>query len=429
MSATEFDWEGQTAAAWTAFQARLADHLSEMTEDDLLLLEVESGSESDGAAPYVQFCAWGSGQLRCEAVSNHYLAVAHRLDKAARARLRALGFERPERGDVSTSCKNYWVDLDASEVDRLAVMAVRALRDVYGVVHPAFLMGDPIVDDVPAEPPALSTTPGRGDHVAVYPVDGFDQLKELVDDALTPWLGHPPVHDEDDDIPVDCGDAVVFVRVLPDKPVVRLFACLMHDVEDASRAAVEVALLNRDQLFAKFLLLGDAVVMHLDLIAWPFVAAQLRDLATQMCGNVSRLRSDLAARLGSDSDEVEDADDAIHPALQTILELEAARPGSVDARLAAAICEHDRDLILKLLTWNQQQEIAWRRSRDDAGDTELAEVCAGEAEQAERTTALLRGALRIVVERNAVRHGRERSARGDGEGARPLPPRPRQRRS
>src|SRR3954454_2742151 len=80
-----FDLERSTAEAWRRFQARLGDHLAEMEQDDLLLVEAESTvDEADaGAAPYVQVCAWGDHMLRGEVVSNTYLAITCRLGSEA----------------------------------------------------------------------------------------------------------------------------------------------------------------------------------------------------------------------------------------------------------------------------------------------------------------------------------------------------------
>src|SRR4051794_23662943 len=113
-----FDLERSTTAAWRRFQALLGDHLAEMGEDDLLLVEAESTvDESDaGAAPYVQVCAWGDHMLRGEVVSNNYLAEACRLDSAAEEALVVLGFSRPSTADSGSS--NFFVDLSQGEADR-----------------------------------------------------------------------------------------------------------------------------------------------------------------------------------------------------------------------------------------------------------------------------------------------------------------------
>ena len=376
------DFDVSTATAWTQFQARLADHLLEMEEDDLVMLEAETSGVDDGAAPYVQFCAWGPGELRCEAVSNGYLAARHRLDDAGESGLLQLGFEAPTYSadaEPDSGSANFWVDAAADQADRLAVMAVRALRDVYGVAHLAFLSGLPS-DSVAVEP--VPDPDPDDDEPAVYPVDGPEHLGCLVDLVLEPVLGHEPVHDDDGDIPIDCGDVVVFVRVLKDKPIIRLFACVASGIADRDRALFEVGVLNRDRLFFKFALAGDAILMETDIVAWPFAPAHLRDLLDHMCRSVGQIHDDLAERLGG-ADEVtpETADEGrLHPAMRTLLELEADEPGSVDARLAASICDHDRELILELLAVDSTLELD--------------------------LTDLLRAALRVTVER------RSRSTRG-----------------
>lgn len=52
--------------------------------------------------------------------------------------------------------------------------------------------------------------------------------------------------------------------------------------------------------------------------------------------------------------------------MQTLLELDAEDPGSIDPELAAHICGHDRELVLALIKENSEQEIAWREHRDHA---------------------------------------------------------------
>ncbi len=384
------DFDSSTASAWRRFQARLADHLLAMQDDDLLLLEAETALEDeDGAAPYVQFCAWGSGQLRCEAVSNHYLAEEFLLDDAGAAALVALGFEPPS----DDGSANFWSDVVGSDGDRLAVMAVRALRDVYGVAHPSFVLGLPVEGDgVPTEG-ELGGEPATSDEApAVFPVDGPEHLEFLVDVVLESVLGHEPVHDDDGDVPLDCGDVVGYVRVRKDKPVIQLFACVAADVADRDRARFEVEVLNRDTLFFRFALHGDAVVMETDIVAWPFAPAHLRELLKLMRRTADQVHGDLAARLGS-APGSDPGCEVLHPALQTLLELDDDDPDSVAPELAATICDHDRELILRLLGWLHDQETSSR--------------------QHQRLTRLLRGALRVTVERKArsgdrSRHGTRR---------------------
>jgi len=405
-----FDWAPGTAAAWRAFQALLADRLAELAEDAVVLLEAESATQEDGAPPYVQF--WRSaGRLRCEAASNHSLAQSHRLDEASESALLQLGFAPPGSADEESGSLNFSIEAGCDEGDRLAVLGVTALRDVYAVPHPAFLTGDRLVDDSEVPTGAAEQAGETSGEPAVYPVHGPEHLQRLVEEALTVFLGHPPEHDEDGDIPVTSDDVTAFVSVLPDRPVVRVLACLGTGIEDSTRADFEVGVLNRDVPFLKFFRRGRAVFVQSDLVGWPFVGDHLRQLVERMFREVGELRDDLLARLADRA-----AEQAVHPAMLTLLHLDDESPGSVAATLAASICDHDRDLVLELLRWNAQQESAWQEACEDAvddGELDLADVCRGEVAQAVRMTGLLRSALRAVVEGQSTKFPRARSGRHD----------------
>ena len=436
-----FDLDRSTARAWSKFQARLADHVVDMDQNDLLLVEAESSVDDgdEGAAPYVQFCAWGEDLVRCEVSSNEFLADEHLLDSVGVETLRGLGWSAPSAGrddeDPGEGSANFYIDLERSEADRLAVMAVRALRDVFGVAHPVFLSTDNLAeDDEPAPslgvPASQSSAELDPDEATAVVARDREHLQELVDEALIPFFGYVPDHDEDDDIPVVAGSVLIFVRVLKSYPAIQMFSELVCQVTDLERAAFEVAVLNRDVQFIKFVLIEDRVLAQLFLPAWPFAPKHVRAMLALMAETVDEVDDDLAVRVGgrrtldvadeedpSDEDEDEDEDEDVapfHPAMMTLLQLDADEPGSVDPELAASICGMDRDLILELLATNSEQEIAWRHARDEAmlnGDPDdEADVCDHEMRHAERTTNLLRRALRIVVERELGREPADTSS-------------------
>ena len=405
------------------------------------------------------FCAWGDELVRCEVSSNECLAAEHRLDHLGSGTLTSLGWSTPtcerDDDDHGEGSANFYIDVERTEADRLAVMAVKALRDVFGVAHPVFLSSENLAEeDEPAPNLGVPTSrtesgPDPEEPIAVVPNDR-EHLQALVDDALTPFFGHLPEHDEDDDIPVVSGSGLVFVRVLEHAPAIQMFSALACDVRDLERAGFEVAVLNRDLRFIKFVLVEDRVMAYLYLPVLPFVSQHLRTMLALMAETVDEVDDDLVARIGGrrafdptpeddcsedeveeddcpeddcpkdevedevEEDEVEEVDESpMHPAMMTLRQLDAESPESVDPELAASICGMDRDLILGLITWNSEPEIAWRQARDEAilaGDpNDEADVCDHEMQHAERTTSLLRQALRIVVERELGRGSGARS--------------------
>src|SRR4051812_39201778 len=126
-------------------------------------------------------------------------------------------------------------------------------------------------------------------------------------------------------------------------------------------------------------------------------------MLTVMLDAVTKSERDLAVPLRA-AETVEDTSEDEPEPTQADVDAAAARrgpPDSADAALTAGICDHDRDLILQLLTWNAGKEIAWRHARDDgplAGDDpDHVGVCEGELDQALQMTGPLRRPLRVTV--------------------------------
>jgi hypothetical protein len=455
-----FDLDRNTSRAWSRFQARLADHIAEMTDEDSLVIDAEVAAEElDGAAPYVQLAGFGDGTMvRGEVSGNAYLAEPYELTAGQCEQLSALGWHEPTvaAGEPEgTGSANFFVDLPVSEADRLAVMSVKALREVFGVPHPAFLAAGDLVDLDDEVAAGQGTVVRRAAEEPLATVPRSDEeLRSLVDAALTPLFGETPKKDDDGDIPVPWGSSLVFVRVEEDVPIVQLFSIVVEGVTDLPRAAFEVNVLNRDLRFMKFVLVEDRVIAQVHLPAWPFVPEHLRSVLTGMSQKIDDLDEDLVARIGGrrafDEPEEPAADTTalsrettsiVSPdtALQTLLQLDADGSGAVDPQLAAAVCGHDQELIVRLLHQTEEQENAWRKSRDQAlldGDAAEAAACDHELRAWEQTTSVLRRALRFVVER---RLGRDTSGSSYSSSGRPaahmapparrrLPPRPRHRR-
>lgn len=451
----DVDLDRMTARAWARFRVDLGDRLAHMVDDDVLVVEVESevDEDDDGAAPYVQFCGWGGDLVRAEVSSNAYLAEEVLLDAPAERALERLGWLAPtyEPGhEADDGSENFHLDLPRRECDRLAAMAVGALRDVFGVPHPAFLSG--LGPSGSGRPSAPGGEPEVGladeEPLAVTP-DSPEHLRALVAAALTPPGGPDIEFDDEGDIPLPMGSALLFVRVSEEAPVVEIFAVVVRGSLDRERAAFEVAVLNRDTRMVKFVLLDDAVLALLQLPAGPFVPRHLRSMVLAMADIVDRVDDDLVARVGgrrgldaepaaddggpagggagSDeavvADEVDAPDDpdeerTLHPALQTLLELDPHGEGDLDPDLAASVCAYDRDLVLRLIKVASRQELTWRRSAETClvrGEHEEAEVCFGESRGWEVSVETLRAALRVIVERErrekADRPGRRAARR------------------
>ena len=299
-----FDLDRNTAQAWSRFQARLADRIAEMTDQDTLVIDTEVADEDiDGAVPYVQFAGFGDGTMvRGEVSSNAYLAARYELSAEQCERMSALGWHPPTvaaGAPEGQGSANFFLDVPVSEADRLAVMSVKALREVFGVPHPAFLAAGDLAE--PAEEAATTPVPAVAvdpdEPLATMP-ESVEHLRHLVDAALTPLFDGPPAKDDDGDIPVPYGSSLVYVRVEEDTPIINLFSTVARGVTHLDRAAFEVNVLNRDLRFLKFFLVEDRVVAQIHVPASPFVPEHLRSMLTGMSQWLDDIDEDLVGRVG-----------------------------------------------------------------------------------------------------------------------------------
>ncbi len=395
------DLDESVERAWKQYRAALAEALDGLGEDESIQIELEAGSDNGGTTPYVQFLRLPNDIL-LEAASNRFLAGTWRLDKSARRRLRDLGYVKP-----TEQMPNYWLTLPTDHVDRAAALAVAALREGYGAVHPAFLINSGF--DWAGEDAPSTEEPSGANPPAIYPRNR-EHLDELIDETLTEMFGATPQRDSDGDVPVPAGTGVIFVRTHEDSQLIRLFALMATDIKDLDAAIHEVGTLNRDVDSVKFVVYKNSVIASAELFAWPFAPTQLRPLLAHMREVVKEHDTDLARRVGgrvfldrsraataqAACHEAPDSDD-IHPVMLSILQLDAERPGALRPKDAAKLCGYDSDLLLELIHWNEQQEIEWRKARDETDDDEEAQACEHERAHAERTIKLLRKALRRVL--------------------------------
>lgn len=411
MDVADFDLDRSVIRAWSGFRRRLADLIDGLGADDVLMVEASSAvadaDDERGCAPFVQVVATGE-TLHAELSSNAFLAPAVQLSDAMTAELVRVGWGAPDAENEPSP--NFSIDVEHSESDRLAAMAVCGFRDVWGVPHPTFLEAGENNEalGITRDPPA-DTAGARTVHA------DRAQIQRQVDATLTEYLGEPPHKDGDGDIPVRSGSALVFIRVLPDHPLIELKAPLVVDISGRTRAAEVIADLNATWRQAKFVLVRDVVVLLLELPTTPFVPQHLVEALRLISRLADDLDDELAGRLGGRipfdeqpgqapfdlirSDAGDDAE--LPPALVSLLHL--AGPGTdLSTAEVITVCGDDRETILDLMRRCTEQEISWRRSGDEArlaGDPTGAASFDSEADIWQGTVELLRAALRELLTR------------------------------
>ena len=421
----EFDLDKRLAMAWAQMHGRLAAALSRLAPAEVLSIELPSAYDEAtlvGAAPYLQFIGFGDGRARGELSSNHVLDERHRLSDTQGRALLELGWGAPD-SDPTHLDHNFWIDAEGDGLTDLAEASVAATRDVFGVPHPSFLIASDVNGNAtgPAEllglrrpaPESSSTT--DDELLAIVPTD-HDHLVELVDAALAPVVGGAPAHDDDGDIPIRSGSAIVFVRVADDGPFIELFSPVLVDVQGTPLALERISQLNRWVRFVSFGWDGGTVHASMHLYGHPFVPEHLRHAVAVLTSVADRLDDELRLGLGgrvffgedkdAGTDEAadsiaDDAEDEVLPeALLTLIQLDAEGDGAVTPEEAADICGRDRGDILRYIRIAEEQVIEWRSAAEEAlgdGDREEAAACAHEGKAWQSTVDLLRSALRLVA--------------------------------
>lgn len=387
-------FDAAVEGAWRDFREVLADTM-ETLRDGRIPLFIKQ--RDDAVRRHFVAVRRAGDEVVVWVASNSTVAPEQRLSRSSLTDLRRLGLSRH-------SANGYTAAFPMSHVDEAAVLVVSVMRDVLGVVHPSMLVSRD--RGLTPEPPAGSSSTW-GDDV-IRPLSPT-HLGHIVTGTVTAMLGHEPHRDSDGDIVVTKGQAVAFVRCHPRRTLVQVFGHLAVDIdpEGGPPADAEVARLNAEHELLKFVHADGAVFVSVDLPAAPFVPAHLKGALAHLLHVIDVEQESVAAAtggrtfLGAPQAVPSDGEpDRIHPVMARFLQLDALGEGSVDAHAMAKLCGHDDDLILELIRWNQEQEIEWMESRDEAldrGEQPEADACEQERAHAERTVTLLRQTLHLVL--------------------------------
>ncbi|MGQ0464425.1 MAG: T3SS (YopN, CesT) and YbjN peptide-binding chaperone 1 [Sporichthyaceae bacterium] len=386
-----FDLDASIDSAWSTFADRMRESIAGLGEHHSLIVGLPTALEPadlQGTAPYVQVLGDGVA-LHAEVSGNRYLDARLRLSEARQNALVALGWTAPteQSGDEwDEGSSNFVVEMPAEAGAALADLVVRTAREVFDVPHPSFL-------DLPGLPrPKAPAGTSGGD------------LRTKVEGALAGHFNQPIVRDEDGDIPIRSGSAMVFVRVVAEVPVVELFSPLLVGASGDALALERINRANNRIRFAKLTWSGGRVMANYELWCEPFVPELLVWAVSLMMGMADEMDDRLRAEVGGrrffeDAEPLPiepSADDAGHPALLTVVEL-TTDGGELTPAEVARICGHDRSLVLELIADCESMAVQWRASAEETDDTTEREDGAAQARTWKETATLLRAALREIV--------------------------------
>jgi hypothetical protein len=285
--------------SWEQFEDRLAAVLGRMAAGSFLIL---SSLADDEILYYVQFAQGGRGGFRAEAESNNFLAGRWALSPAQEEQLAGLGWQCPTPGNTDLNFMRQWpTPAPYAEIARLAV---RSLREVYGLEQPSELVYRRFAKRGPdfAEPelgiqPERPTTPnGRGQG----PTQTLEHLTPLVEQAVREILGTDRIlRDGDGCIPIHRNGARQFVRIVDGTPpVVRILSPVLHGI-DSNRPLLEALNeINGQIMFGRVLWASSQVFVSAEVSAVGISTELISFVCLQIAALAVRVHDQLGARFG-----------------------------------------------------------------------------------------------------------------------------------
>lgn len=211
-SFTADDFDDRVDDAWRRFRIELGDRLALHQHGDELILRL--GVDPDDA-PTMTFGVTGARRHRCR-LSPGRTGHPDNLQVLCRR-----GWRELRSGDLLT-------EAGRRRVDEVASAAVAALRDVFDVVHPDFLIeeGD-TADGAPPMEPTLE--------IAVAPRTA-GELRGLVVESLSSLTGLPIAVDADGDIALPTRPIRTWLHTLPDVAAMECRAVLTEQIAELPAA-------------------------------------------------------------------------------------------------------------------------------------------------------------------------------------------------
>ncbi len=287
------------SVAWPEFARKLARVLARIDEDQYLILCVKNTKH------FVQFAGLGSFGLRMETTSNAYLDKAQQLEERQIASLMDAGWKEPTASPQESTPENdpdgspnFYMEFQVPvEFQTVSNMAISTLINILRVPHPGFLEYEAFdaehnVLDLPALGLKTTTTP-----------ESFEpDLPGILTAALEEVTGLTDLaFDEDGDIAIRCGSALVYTRLILDPLRIHLHTPILLDTEESFNLLQRVNELNLGGGLMHYGFRGGVIVGMADVYALPFNASQVADAFTRCAAEADAIGKLLQGEFGGET--------------------------------------------------------------------------------------------------------------------------------
>jgi len=283
------------SGAWQPFAQKLALALETLIEDQYLVISRKGTNE------FVQFAAEGSWGLRMESTSNHYRLPDAQLNDEQTKALVGMGWQLPTHDQDADDLNpdgsaNFYRDcarpLDFSE---LAAIAVATFTGVMSIAHPSRLEYEAFDRD--GEAIAMPDL-GLKRHIELDPAK---DLPERLLAAIREATGLDGLtFDTDKDIGgITFGSAVTFVRLLTEKPYMRMYSVVANDIDESYALLKIINELNADHGFIHLFHRDGAVMACSDVLVIPLISSSVAHSLANFCQVADEFANVLNAEFGT----------------------------------------------------------------------------------------------------------------------------------
>jgi hypothetical protein len=285
------------SAAWPPFEQNLTAVLARLEEDQYLILSVKHSDR------FVQFAGQGSFGMRTETTSNSYLPKSELLNDEQIEAMQASGWLSPTGApDEATperdpdGSPNFFRDFPSPvPYEAIARLTVRTFAEILRVPHPGFLEYEAFDDHCPLLFPSLGLKVRERQEV----IETTESIRQRLLTVLREVTDLPNLeYDEDGDIAIRFGSALVYARITEEPLLIRLYTPILSGIEIGEALLMRLNDINAHLNFARFVYRNGTVFGLVDAAAIPFVADHIAEGFTQLCSVADGIDDLLQAEFG-----------------------------------------------------------------------------------------------------------------------------------
>ena len=302
----EFDVDASITAGWEHFAARLAELLRDLDPGATFDVSVPVLGAPSAHTPYVRFTADKPGHLHAEVSTGGSEDAPIPVRPAQLDQLVALGWHAGRSGDSAAETESVdavgdesrpGIGLPVERASELAHLVAGTMERVFGIPHPVFLHDAIGPDSIESVEP--TTNDGLADDADFrpLPITDPDQATRAIATALAEVYHRRLEPDEHGVFTVPAGCVLLFIRAHRSLPLIVFRSLLVAGVEDAAAAEIEVAILNRDSLWCRYVFDGGTIKAESEFVDRVFVPVNFKIQLTEISAELDDIYSDLARRV------------------------------------------------------------------------------------------------------------------------------------